>query len=88
MVACRVGNSVTSLMVSAQHHVPPALLPGRKLGTHPLGGQMDPRNCVDGFGGEEKYLVSAGNRTSDHRSRSLVTTPTEISRFPYLHQSV
>jgi len=60
MVACKVGNIVTSLMASAQIHVPPALLPGRKLGTHSLGGQMGPRTCVDGFGEEENILSLLG----------------------------
>ena len=60
MVACRVGNSVTSLMVSARIHVPPALLPGRKLGTHSLGGQMGPSTSVDGFGEEENILSLLG----------------------------
>jgi len=60
MVACRVGNSVTSLLLSAQLRDPPALLPSRKLGTYLLGGQMGPRTCVDGFGEEENILSVLG----------------------------
>jgi hypothetical protein len=60
MVACRMGNSVTTLMVNAQLHVPPVLLPGRIFGTHSLGGQMGPKTCVDGFGEEENFLSLLG----------------------------
>jgi len=60
MVACRVGNSVTSLLLSAQLRDPPALLPSRKLGTYLLGGQMGPRTCVDGFGEEENIFSLPG----------------------------
>ena len=34
----------------------------------------------------EKSLASAGFRTSDRPTRSLVTMPAELSRFPLLRQ--
>jgi hypothetical protein len=60
--------------VSGQLHIPAASL--LEKGTHLLGDWVDPKACLEIWGGESAH---ARNQTLDHPAHSLVTTPTVLS---------
>jgi hypothetical protein len=63
--------------VSGELHVPAALRPGKKPGTHWIGGWVGPRAGLD-FWRKEKSLAPTGIPTPDCQARSLVAIRTTL----------
>ena len=55
--------------VGGQHHAPAALSPGKRPGTHCIGGWVGPRAGTDGCGKSRPHLDSIAYRPT--RSESL-----------------
>ena len=62
--------------VGGQHHTPAALPPGKRSGTHRIGGWVGPRAGLDGYGKSRP----TGIRSPDRPARSE-SQPTELSRL-------